>query len=183
LNEWTGSMPIQELEGIDRSHAVSNGAAWYARLKASGKGVRVRSATTKSFYIGVESALPAVPGFIPPLKGLCIAPRGVEEGNDIELPAKVFSLASGDEVQFRLFSSTDRADDRAGDEVPDAEAYLQELDPVFATITRPSDEPAAPIPVTLHTRLTELGLLEITLQEMQGVDSWRLAFRTRTEHT
>lgn len=192
LREWSAPHPVTELHGIDRSQAVSVGAAWYARLKASGVGVRVRSATTKSFYLGIESAMPAVPGFTPPLKGLCIAPRGVEEGNDIALPAKTFSLAAGDEVQFRLFASSDRPSDRAGDEVGDAEGLLDELEPVSATITRSSlrgseagaeqTAPSARIPVQLHTRLTELGLLEITLQETAGADSWRLAFRTRSEH-
>jgi len=208
LREWSSPLPITELHGIDRSQAVSVGAAWYARLKASGEGVRVRSATTKSFYIGVESAMPAVPGFSPPLKGLCIAPRGVEEGNDIALPARTFSLAAGDEVQFRLFASGERPEDRAGDEVSDAERMLDELEPVSATITRTTSEVAsgtvreisgietpmsqtsasqmaagARIPVQLHTRLTELGLLEITLQETAGADSWRLAFGTRSEHS
>lgn len=197
LREWASPLPITELHGIDRSEAVSVGAAWYARLKASGEGVRVRSATTKSFYIGIESAMPAVPGFSPPLKGLCIAPRGVEEGNDIALPAKTFSLAAGDEVQFRLFASGERPDDRAGDEVSDAEVMLDELEPVSATISRATSNAdsgggtqtavtqtavGARIPVQLHTRLTELGLLEITLQETASADSWRLAFRTRSEH-
>lgn len=187
LRSWTAPYPIEELHGIDRSQAVSLGAAWYARLKTSGKGVRVRSATTKAFYVGVESAMPAIPGFVPPLKGLCIAPCGVEEGNDIELPAKTFSLAAGDEVQFRLFSSAERSQDKAGDEVANAEASLEELEPIRATITRhASDSSSAPlppqIPVRLHTRLTELGLLEITLHETTGTDAWRLSFRTRSEH-
>lgn len=206
LRDWVAPFPLEELHGIDRSQAVSVGAAWYARLKASGTGVRVRSATTKSFYIGVDSSLPAVPGFIPPLKGLCIAPRGVEEGNDITLPAKTFSLASGEEVQFRLFASADRPDDRAGDEVSDAERLLDELAPVSATINPPAIRSAgtdkiegfAPfgsgptrIPVQLHTRLTELGLLEITLRQTTTnettanptttADSWHLAFATRSE--
>jgi hypothetical protein len=197
LRDWVAPFPLEELHGIDRSQAVSVGAAWYARLKASGTGVRVRSATTKSFYVGVESSLPAVPGFIPPLKGLCIAPRGVEEGNDITLPAKTFSLAAGEAVQFRLFASADRPDDRAGDEVSDAERLLDELAPVSATINPPAIGSASAdqiegsvpfgsgpprIPVQLHTRLTELGLLEITLKQTTSDDSWHLAFATRSEH-
>lgn len=88
LRSWSAPFPVEELHGIDRSQAVSLGAAWYARLKSSGKGVRVRSATTKSFYIGVESAMPAIPGFIPPLKGVCIAPRGSRRGTISNFPQR-----------------------------------------------------------------------------------------------
>jgi hypothetical protein len=74
---------------------------------------------------------------------------------------------------------------------------LDELEPVSATISRATSNAdsggetqtavtqtavGARIPVQLHTRLTELGLLEITLQETASADSWRLAFRTRSEH-
>ena len=38
----------------------------------------------------MESPAPAVPGYVPPVKGICIVPQGTEEGTELELdPARV----------------------------------------------------------------------------------------------
>ncbi len=60
-------------------HAVARGAAYYG-LARQGKGVRVRGGVPRSYYIGIEAAMPAVPGMKPPLKALTVVPFGMEEG-------------------------------------------------------------------------------------------------------
>ena len=45
-------------------HAVARGAAYYG-LARHGKGVRIRGGVPRTYYVGIESAMPAVPGFPP----------------------------------------------------------------------------------------------------------------------
>ena len=45
----------------DLDLAVARGAAYYGQVR-SGNGVRIRGGTARTYYIGIESAMPAVPG-------------------------------------------------------------------------------------------------------------------------
>ena len=51
----------------------------------TGRGVRIRGGTAQSYYVGVESNMPAIPGMEPPLEALCLAPFGMEEGSEAAL--------------------------------------------------------------------------------------------------
>ena len=76
LNSWLAAEnapPARLLEGIDLDLAVALGAAYYGHVRR-GRGVRIRGGAAKSYYVGVESAMPAVPGMEPPIEALCIAP-------------------------------------------------------------------------------------------------------------
>ncbi len=79
-----------------------------------GKGVRIRGGTARAYYIAIESAMPAVPGLEPPIQALCVAPFGMEEGTDAELPAQEFGLVVGEPVHFRFFGSSVRRQDQVG---------------------------------------------------------------------
>jgi hypothetical protein len=59
--------------------AVARGAAYYG-LARRGRGVRIRGGIARTFYVGIETAMPAVPGMRPPIKALCVVPHGLEEG-------------------------------------------------------------------------------------------------------
>jgi len=97
LNGWLaveGAAPARLLEGADLDLAVARGAAYYGYVKR-GQGVRIRGGIARAFYIAVESAMPAVPGLEPPVQALCVAPFGMEEGTEAELPAQEFGLVVG----------------------------------------------------------------------------------------
>ncbi len=74
------------LPGADLDLAVARGAAYYGLVRR-GKGVRIRGGTARAYYIGVETTMPAVPGFAPPIKALCVAPFGMEEGTEADIPS------------------------------------------------------------------------------------------------
>src|SRR5581483_10764521 len=79
LNGWLsqeGSSALRTLEGTNLDHAVARGAAYYG-LARRGKGVRIRGGAARSYYIGIETSMPAVPGMAAPLKALCVAPFGM----------------------------------------------------------------------------------------------------------
>ena len=84
LNGWL-PRPVTPLLGDELMHAVARGAAYYG-LARQGKGVRIRGGVPRSYYIGIEAAMPAVPGFAAPLKALTVVPFGMEEGTGHKFP-------------------------------------------------------------------------------------------------
>ena len=83
LNGWLaeeGLAPVVPLVGEDLMHAVARGAAYYG-LAREGRGVRIRGGVPRTYYVGIESAMPAVPGMQAPFKALTVAPFGMEEGS------------------------------------------------------------------------------------------------------
>ena len=94
---------LRVLEGADLDLAVARGAAYYGHVRGSGQGIRIRGGTAMAYYVGVESAMPAVPGMPPPLSALCVAPFGLEEGTHAEMPAAELGLVVGEPVRFQFF--------------------------------------------------------------------------------
>ena len=95
LNHWLandGGRPVRELEGAELDLAVARGAAYYGWVR-QGHGLRIRGGTARAYYVGIESAMPAVPGMEPPVKALCVAPFGMEEGTQADVPPHQMSGA------------------------------------------------------------------------------------------
>jgi molecular chaperone DnaK (HSP70) len=182
LDGWSDSPEddLNVLGGTDLDLAVAHGAAYYGLVRR-GKGVRIKGGAARAYYIGIESASLAVPGMEPPLKALCVAAFGMEEGTEAALPSLELGLIVGEPVQFRFLSSSVRKNDAAGTLLEDARAAdLAEAEPVSATL--PSDEgtAGAEVPVTLRARLTEVGTLELWCDERSGKRSWKLEYNVRS---
>ena len=126
LSSWNDGLLPRALEGIEPDQAVARGAAVFARMRVNGEGLRIRAGAARSYYIGIESTMPAIPGFVPPVKAVCVAPQGMEEGSEVDLPGREFGLTVGKQATFRFFSSELRAGDEAGTLVEDAEEELEE---------------------------------------------------------
>jgi hypothetical protein len=169
---------VRELPGTDLDLAVSRGAAYYGLVRR-GRGVRIRGGTARAYYIGVETALPAVPGGPPPLKALCVAPFGMEEGTETDLPGQEFGLVVGEPVEFRFLGSTTRRDDTAGTLVEDWEGQIDELAPVAVTLPAKGGPAGRVVPVHLHAKVTEVGQLELSCRSRDGEQSWKLEFNVR----
>src|SRR5204862_2498253 len=97
LSGWYGRGPVRALAGNDLDLAVAHGAAYYGLVRR-GRGVRIRGGTGRSYYIGIEAAMPAIPGFAPPVKALCVAPFGQEEGSSVVLPDEELGLVVGEKA-------------------------------------------------------------------------------------
>ena len=160
-----GAPPPRVLPAADPDLAVARGAATYGRVRA-GHGIRIRGGTARAYYVGVEAAMPAVPGLPPPIRAVCLAPMGMEEGTTTDLPGEEMGLVVGEPVHFRLFASSARREDRPGDVVED-ESELAETPPVEATV--PADG-RAPV--------TEIGTLELECVD-RGGKAWRLEWNLR----
>ena len=179
LNQWAiaaGVGPVRELAGADLDQAVARGAAYYGLVRR-GKGVRIRGGTARAYYVGVASAAPAVPGVAPPLKALCVAPFGMEEGTEADVPAQEFGLVVGEEVEFRFLGSTVRRDDTPGTLVEDWDGQIEELTPM-RVILDGQPTTGRTVPVHLHSRVSEVGQLELWCRGRDG-RQWRLEFDVR----
>ncbi len=185
LNNWLGNAgapPVIELQNeskqADLMHAVAHGAAYYG-IARTGKGVRIRGGVPRSYYVGIESSLPAVPGLPAPMKALTVVPFGLEEGSKVELPQKRFALVVGEPAEFRFFSSPSRKKDAPGALIEEVGEDLDELAPIEVFLPPHTDGSREEIvPVTLESNVTETGLLELWCVAADG-RRWKLEFNVR----
>jgi molecular chaperone DnaK (HSP70) len=175
VNAWSPAEGVLPLDQSDLESAVAKGAAYYGGVVSSGQALRIRAGLSRSYYIGVEPSELAVPGVQTQMKGICVAPQGLEEGSQVEISEREFILASGESIEFKLFSSSERSADVEGSEVPHAETTLDDAGTIKATIE--SVEPY--LPVVIHSRLSEVGTLEISLHRRGGEGAWRFEFDVR----
>jgi hypothetical protein len=182
LNGWlaTEAAPAaRRLEGVDLDLAVARGAAYYSYVRR-GTGVRIRGGTACAYYVGIESSMPAVPGMAPPVSALCIAPFGMEEGTQAQLPAQQFGLVVGEPVHFRFFSSSVRRQDQVGTLLEYwSEDEIQELAEIEITLPAEGRPPGEMVPVQLHAAVTETGTLLLEAVPMEGEQRWRLEYDVR----
>ena len=167
----------QILEAPDLEHAVARGAAYYGKARR-GRGVRIRSGASRTYYIGIESAMPAVPGMEAPLKALCVVPFGMEEGTEATIPGREFGLVVGEPAEFRFLSSSVRKQDHVGSLLEDWGADIEELSPLEVTLNLDGQQGAV-VPVRLETRVTELGTLEVWCVSRDGAQRWKLELNIR----
>jgi len=182
LNGWLaseGGEPVRVLEGTDLDLSVARGAAYYGYAKR-GKGVRIRGGTARSYYVGIEGAVPAVPGLEPPITAMCVAPFGIEEGTSAGTAPAELGLIVGEPVRFRFFGSTVRRDDRVGSMLERwGEGELDELSPIEATLPAEGRRAGEVVPVQLASSVTEVGTLLLEALPISGSERWRLELNVR----
>lgn len=182
LNLWLESEnapPARLLQGADLDLAVARGAAYYGYVR-KGKGVRIRGGTAAAYYVGVESSMPAVPGFPPAIEAVCIAPFGMEEGTAAELPPYEFGVVVGEPVHFRFFSSTVRRDDVVGTRLdwwPEGE--VEELKEIEIELSAETHQVGQVVPVHLAAQVTEVGTLQLEAVSRDKRERWKVEFDVR----
>jgi molecular chaperone DnaK (HSP70) len=184
LDAWlahTNAPAVRVLSGSDLDLAVARGAAYYGYVR-SGHGIRIRGGTAMAYYVGIESAMPAVPGLPPPLNALCVAPFGLEEGSSADMPALELGLVVGEPVRFRFFGSSIRRDDRAGElleHIDDQE--LKSLQDVELTMSAAGHAPGDVVIVRLQASVSEVGTLQLQAVARDQAARWNVEFDTREQ--
>ena len=184
LDAWLtedGAPPVRVLGGADLDLAVARGACAYARVRR-GKGLRIRGGTARAYYVGIESAVPAVPGVEPPVSAMCVAPFGMEEGTEASLPQEL-GVVVGEPVRFRFFGSSVRRDDGAGTVLEDWKGTeLEELPPIEVTLPAEGRREGDVVPVRLRSHATEVGTLLLEaepLHPLKADERWRVELSVR----
>ena len=182
LQHWFPKSPPNPVEGSDDlDFSVARGACFYGWTKLRG-GVRIRGGTARSYYLGIETAGLAIPGAGRPLKALCVVPNGMEEGTEVDVPSDSIGLIVGEPARFRFFSSASRRNDRPGDLLPRwSPEELSETDSLEATLPAEDESDNGYVPVRFHSRLTELGILELWCVHEAAEKRWKLEFSVRDD--
>jgi len=175
LTSWQSETELRVLESSNLDLAVATGAAYYG-LARRGRGIRIRSGLNKAYYIGVAASLPAVPGMPAPIKALCVAPFGMEEGSATELSEREFNLIVGEPAKFDFLGSSVRTDDTVGSLVEDWEG---DIEPITTIATTLDGTYGSVIPVSIEAKLTEIGTLELWCVSRQDASRWKLEFNLR----
>ncbi len=180
LSGWR-DQTLLRLDNPEPDLAVARGAVAYG-LARRGQGLKIGGGSARSYFLLVDSGHDRK-------QGVCLLPRGAEEGREIRLE-RTFSLRLGAPVQFHLLSSTGDAVYQPGEIVALDAEMLTPLPPVATVI---ESEVAGEAQVQLVTQLTEVGTLEMECVAVQpsppapltvGEGSvyqgrWRLAFQLR----
>ena len=171
VNGWLverGSPSVKVLSSESLNVSVAQGAAYFGTV-SKGEGIRIRGGVAHAYYVGVEEAMPAIPGFEPPMNAVCIVPFGTEEGSVLGLPEHVFALRVGQQAEFRLFVSATRKEDAVGDVIEMWEAEdLKELPPVEALLAEQGDC-RDHTEVLLETHLTAVGTVQLFCVDRSNV--------------
>jgi molecular chaperone DnaK (HSP70) len=152
--------------------AVAWGAAYYGWLRHTG-GRRIGGGIARSYYVAIDThAHPA-------LTVLCVVPQHLEEEREVVLDKPELELALGQPVIFPLYTSTVRADDKAGDVLRVHTEQLGQLPPLHTVLRGGKRSGTKHVPVTLAARSTPVGTLELYCQARDGGNRWRLEFNVR----
>ncbi len=178
ISTWLAEADAPEarvLSGAELDVAVARGAAAYGQAREGG-GLRIRGGTARTYYVGVEQPMPAVPGYEPPVTAVCVAPFGMEEGTALDLPAQRFGLVVGQPARFRFFSSSVRKTDPIGSELDPLPPDLEELAPIETTLDGTA---GAVVEVGLSAAVTPVGTLELSCVDAAAERRWKLEFDVR----
>lgn len=173
VGAWTGRPPV-ELADADHDLAVARGAVAYGKA-LRGRGDRISGGSARAYFLGVAS--PEAPMM------LCLAGRGMGEGEEVELADQVLELSTNQHVQFPLFVSTTRIGDTPGTLYPRDDESVTALPPLGSRLQFGKSLESRPVPVRLRALLTETGTLEVWCESRETPHRWKLSFDLRTQAT
>ena len=167
----------EELENPHPELAVAIGAAYYGLVRM-GEGVRVGAGSPRAYYVEVEPDKAAGDG---DRTGVCLVPRGTEEGFEAQLETPTFEVLANQPVSFQLLSSSTRLGDRLGDVAGLAGDEISVFPPIRTVLRYGKKGIAKSLPARLDVKLTEVGTLDLWCRSMETPHRWQLRFDVRQE--
>ena len=189
LVRWRGA-PVRLLHNDAPDVAVARGAVAYALVRAARVpelGHGIGGGAARSYFLVLE-------GHSGPPRGICVLPRGTQEGVVVALREHTFALRLGQAVRFHLVSSLATTPWQAGDlvDLPDlegagaagdarADAFAR-LPPLQTVLPLPPGQQRKDVRVQLTATMTEVGTLEMHCTRTEDAQQrWLLAFQLRTD--
>ncbi|MGZ4999864.1 MAG: Hsp70 family protein [Methylomonas sp.] len=175
IAKWRGQPPLV----LDNRHpelAVAYGAVSYAVARQEKK-LKIGGGAARSYFLLVDTLKGSSTGSDQARRGVCILPKGSEEGHDILLNGRQFALRVGQPVRFHLLSATGDGDYRPGDIVEIDEERFHSLPPLAVAF---EGEQKAEVAVQLLASYTEVGTLQLQCVAVEDASQrWDVEFQIR----
>ncbi len=175
LNGWANN-EHQRLTLLDNQHpelAVAFGAVSYAIARREKK-IKIGGGAARSYFLVIDTDDPNSQ------QGICILPRGSEEGEEIILQHQRFALRLGIPVRFHIASITGDSDFKSGDITPITELF-HSLPPLAVAFAGDPNQPNKDAIVQLAVTQTEIGTLKIQCVSVDpsSQQRWDVEFQIR----
>jgi molecular chaperone DnaK (HSP70) len=175
LANWRGA-PLTLLYNDNPDLAVARGAVAYALVR-QGNGVRIGGGSARSIFLILDEADRQRGD---PPRGICLLPRGSEEGREIGLAEHRFSLRLGQPVRFHLASSVSETSYQPGEITPINSDDFIRLPPIASVVGANDAGSRREVSVELFSAITEVGTLELhCVSHEDPTRRWRLEFELR----
>jgi len=175
LSQWRGGQALIQLDNPHPDLAVARGAVAYA-LARQGKSLKIGGGAARSYFLRLETDTDSATSEDP--RGICLLPRGTEEGQEVRLAEQTFLLNLGQPVQFHLAATPQDTAYQAGDVIalPDTFNFLPPIASVIGDAAAQQQ-----VSVQLATTMTEVGTLAVECVAMDAqAERWRLEFQLRS---
>ncbi|NML97194.1 hsp70 family protein [Paraburkholderia sp. RP-4-7] len=179
LGTWRGE-PLNVLHNDNPDVAVARGAVAYA-LARSGQAPKIGGGSARSYFLVLDETGDGERDTEPTQRGICLLPRGTEEGHEIRIEDRTFALRLGHPVRFHLASSSADTLYQPGELTDLAQGDFVRLPPIATIVQARGASPArGETAVQIVTSLTEVGTLEVHCIELDNpAQRWLLEFQLR----
>lgn len=174
LTVWRGGKAPKRLRNDRPDQAVAYGAVSYNLARRGLSARKIGGGSARAYFLLIDD------GQEESRRGVCLLPRGIDEGVEIVLAQRTFALRLGQPVRFHLASSVADEHWNAGDlTVVDEERFIQ-LPPLAAAFDKDSSGGRNEIAVRLASCLTEVGALQIQCVDVSDPERrWNVEFQLR----
>lgn len=179
IRSWRSSPPVL-LENKHPELSVAFGAVSYAVARKDKK-LKIGGGSARSYFLLVDtddSNTQQGPSTL--LRtGICILPKGSEEGDEVILKDRRFALRLGVPVRFHLVSLSGDGDFKPGD-VTEISDLFHSLPPLAVAFEGDAGKPNAEVVVELSVTQTEVGTLKIQCISVEDSSQrWDVEFQIR----
>ncbi|WP_174825292.1 Hsp70 family protein [Paraburkholderia madseniana] len=181
LGTWRGE-PLNVLHNDNPDVAVARGAVAYALARA-GQAPKIGGGSARSYFLVLDETGNDERDAEPAQRGICLLPRGTEEGHEIRIEDRTFALRLGHPVRFHLASSSADTIYQPGEMADLAQGDFVRLPPIATIVQqRGASTTRGETAVQIATSLTEVGTLEVHCIELDNpAQRWLFEFQLRRE--
>jgi molecular chaperone DnaK (HSP70) len=171
IRSWRSTPPVL-LENKHPELSVAFGAVSYA-IARKDKKLKIGGGSARSYFLLVDT------GDVNVKQGVCILPKGSEEGDEIILKDRRFALRLGMPVRFHLASLSGDGEFKPGD-VADINDLFHSLPPLAVAFEGDAGKSNAEVIVELAAMQTEVGTLKIQCISVDDSSRrWDVEFQIR----
>lgn len=173
IADWSGRAP-RWLQNDRPDQAVAFGAVAYGLARQGQSVRRIAGGAARSYFLQLNAEGEDAP------KGICVLPRGTEEGHEIVLKDRSFVLNLGQAVRFSLVASTDDFRPLPGELVELDEDRFMILPPLAVALSAADGHGPTERTVRVVASLSEIGTLKLQCVSVEDASQcWDIEFQLR----